>query len=128
MDCASSDASSGVSKRQALLLSSEPVDVVSSAEKACAVNAFAEMGADQITADAIYLLERISRLGLGEVSERDMHVATKSRLRTKDDLMPAVQRLADHGYLASVPTKPTKERGRPASPRYKVWEYRTEIT
>jgi hypothetical protein len=90
--------------------------------KACAINAFSQMGADRLAADAAYLLERISRLGLDEVSERDMHVATRPRLRTKDDLIPAVQRLVDHGYLAKVPGKPSKERGRPASPRYKVWD------
>jgi replicative DNA helicase len=96
--------------------------------KACAVTAFTEMGADLVTANAAYLLERISRLGLDEVSERDMHVAARSRLKTKDDLIPAVQRLVDHGYIAPLPIKPSKERGRPASPRYKIWEYSTQIT
>ena len=31
--------------------------------KACAINAFAEMGADRVTADAVYLLGRIEHLG-----------------------------------------------------------------
>jgi replicative DNA helicase len=93
--------------------------------KACAINAFVEMGADPVTADAVYLLGRISRLGQAEVSERDMHVAVKSRLRTKEVLLPAVQRLVDHGYLAPIPVKLSGARGRPSSPCYKVWEYRT---
>jgi replicative DNA helicase len=95
--------------------------------KACAINAFTEMGADHVTADAVYLLGRIIRLGGDEVSERDMHVATQSRFKAKADLMPALNRLVDHGYLAPVPAaKPTG--GRPASPRYKIHPYATKAT
>jgi hypothetical protein len=88
--------------------------------KACAIKAFTEMGADLVTADAIYLLDRIRSLGADEVSERDMHVATKSRFKKKADLLPAVDRLVEHGYLLPIPAALTGERGRPASPRYKV--------
>lgn len=96
--------------------------------KACAINAFSEMGTDHVTADAIYLLERIGRLGEDEVSERDLHAASsRARFRTKADLMPALDRLVDHGYLAPMPdAKPTG--GRPASPRYKVHPLATEAT
>jgi replicative DNA helicase len=86
--------------------------------KACASRAFTEIGTDRVTADAIYLLDRIKRLNRKEVSERDMHVATQSRFKTKDALMPAVGRLVDHGYLEPLPAKPTG--GRPASPSYTV--------
>jgi hypothetical protein len=89
--------------------------------KACAVNAFTEMGTDYVTADAVYLLERIERLGADEVSERDLHAASsRARFATKGDLMPALDRLIDHGYLAPIPAKRSGERGRPASPRYKI--------
>jgi hypothetical protein len=95
--------------------------------KACAINAFTEMGADHVTGDAVYLLHRIVGLGGDEVSERDAHVATQSRFRTKADLMPALDRLIDHGYLAPMPApKPTG--GRPASPRYRVHPQATEAT
>ena len=86
--------------------------------KACAIRAFGEMGTDKVTADAIYLLDRISRLNQTEISQRDMHVATQSRFKTKDALIPAIARLVDHGHLERLPDRPTG--GRPASPRYTV--------
>jgi hypothetical protein len=95
--------------------------------KASAINAFIQMGADTGTANATYLLDRITRLGQDEVSERDMHVATQSRFKTKADLMPPLERLIDHGYLAPMPpAKPTG--GRPASLRYKVHPQATQAT
>jgi replicative DNA helicase len=96
--------------------------------KACAVNAFNEMGTDQGTADAVYLLDRIQRLDQEQVSERDMHVATKSRFKKKADLIPALERLVEYGYLILIPAAPTEERGRPASPRYRVHPCGTERT
>jgi len=87
--------------------------------KAAAIKAFVEMGTDLETEDAIYLLDRVRRLGADELSERDMHVATKSRFKKKAALMVAVHRLVDHGYL--IPEeKPPPTGGRPASPRYRV--------
>jgi replicative DNA helicase len=88
--------------------------------KANAINAFIEMGTDMGTADAVYLLDRIQHLGLHEVSERDLHVATKSRFKKKDDLLPALDRLVDHGYLIPLPVPEPTGAGRPASPRYRV--------
>jgi replicative DNA helicase len=86
--------------------------------KASAINAFTEMGTDQGTADAIYLLERIRYLGQDEVSERDLYRAAK-RLKTKQDLRPPLDRLIDQGYLVRLPT-PESTGGRPASARYRV--------
>jgi replicative DNA helicase len=86
--------------------------------KACAIRAFTEMGTDPVTADAIYLLDRIKSLAQDEVSERDMHVATQSRFKTKDAMMPALSRLVEQGSLERLVVEPTG--GRPASPRYKV--------
>lgn len=96
--------------------------------KACAINAFTEMGADHVTADAIYLLDRIVGLDVDVVSEREMHVATQSRFKKKSDLLPALDRLLDHGYLAPIATASTGGRGRPASPRYKIHEMATRRT
>lgn len=96
--------------------------------KAAAINAFAEMGTDQRTADAVYLLERIRLLGQDEVSERDVHVASsRSRFPTKADLKLVLSLLVDHGYLAPLP-KPEPTGGRPASPRYRVHPRITEDT
>ncbi len=88
--------------------------------KACAINAFSEMGTDHVTADAIYILERIHGIGDDEVSERDLFTAiSRARFKTMTDLVPALERLVDHRYLAPMPRgKPTG--GRPASARYKV--------
>lgn len=95
--------------------------------KACAIRAFNEMGTDRVTADAVYLLERIGRIGQEEVSERDLHVACKSRFKKKADLLPALDRLVEHGYLLPLPAAgPTG--GRPASPRYRVHPRGTEGT
>lgn len=88
--------------------------------KACAVNAFAEMGTDQDTADAVYLLTRIHSLDVDEVSERDIFTAcSRSRFGKKADMMPAIGRLVDHGYLIKMDSS-TGTGGRPASARYKV--------
>jgi hypothetical protein len=88
--------------------------------KACAINAFAEMGTDRVTADAVYLLDRIATMDADEVSERDLFTASsRGKFKSMADLVPALHRLVDHRYLALMKTsKPT--RGRPASPRYKV--------
>jgi replicative DNA helicase len=96
--------------------------------RACAINAFIEMRTDPITGDAVYLLDRIKHLGRDEVSERDLHMASsRARFHTKADLMPAIQRLIDHGYLVPMPPpKPTG--GRPASQRYRVHPDATEGT
>lgn len=86
--------------------------------RAAAVNSFWEMGTDQRTADAVYLLQRIQGLGVTEVSEREMQRAAK-RFQRKDDLMEAVAILVDHGYLVSLPA-PESTGGRPPSRRYRV--------
>jgi replicative DNA helicase len=99
--------------------------------KACAIKAFTEMGADRVTADAVYLLERIKTLAVETktISERDMHAASsRSRFKTKQDLKPALDRLVDHGYLAALPTVKQTERGRPPSPRYQVHALVTKNT
>jgi replicative DNA helicase len=88
--------------------------------KAAAINVFSEMGTDQVTADAIYLLDRIAAMGVDEVSERDLFTASsRGKFKSMANLAPALRRLVDHRYLNQMPTsKPS--RGRPASPRYGV--------
>jgi replicative DNA helicase len=88
--------------------------------KASAINAFIDMGADPATTDAMYLLGRLqANASDGEVvSERDMQRLAQ-RFAKKADLMAAIGRLADHGYL--IPQDiPRSTGGRPPSPRYKV--------
>jgi hypothetical protein len=86
--------------------------------RACAVRAFATMSTDQGTADAIYLLGRIVGLRAVEASERDIFNAARSRFKTKTELQPALERLADHGFIALIPGERPTGRGRPPSPRY----------
>jgi replicative DNA helicase len=88
--------------------------------RSCAIKAFSTMGTDRITADAVYLLRRIKSLGADEVSERDMQRAAK-RFKTLEEMLPAVDRLADHGWIVPLPDSgPTG--GRPASRKYRVTE------
>jgi hypothetical protein len=88
--------------------------------KAAAINVFAEMDADDNTADAVYLLRRVAALDVDEVSERDLFTAcSRSRFPTKADMAPALKRLVDHGYLLPLDTpKPTG--GGRVSPLFKV--------
>lgn len=86
--------------------------------RACAIKAFTAMGTDRSTADAEYLLDRIRHLGAEEVSERDMQRAAK-RFKSREELLPAVDRLVDHGWLIPLPP-PAATGGRPASRRYRV--------
>ena len=51
-----------------------------------------------------------------EVSERDIHMATRSRSRTVTDMRPALTRVVDHGWLIALPTEAPTDKGRPASP------------
>lgn len=96
--------------------------------KAAAIQAFSQMGTDQGTADAIYLLDRVRHLAVDEVSQRELHVATRSRFRTKGELLPVIDRLVDHGYLTPLATGKPEGRGRPASPRYEVHTQTTQHT
>ena len=102
--------------------------------KACAINVFAQMDVDPVTLDAQYLLSRVERLvqdmpagGPFEVSERELHMASKGKLRTKEALKPALKKLDDHGHLIPLEApKPTG--GRPASPRYRINDHVTKAT
>ena len=93
--------------------------------KHCAIKAFCDMGTDPQTAEAVYLLGRIEQLGEEELSERDIHRATKSKFKKKADLLPAIDRLVEHGYL--IPAAPTGPTGcPPAAPRYRVHAHGTK--
>jgi hypothetical protein len=89
--------------------------------KACAIRAFAEMGADRITSDALYLLDRLIRLETDYVSERDLFTAcNRSRFSTKEHMTPALNRLIEHGFLARQQQTERSGGGRAASPLYRV--------
>ena len=96
--------------------------------RACAMKAFTELAVDEVTADAVYLLSRIGRLGLDELTERQMHQATDQRIKTKAKLMPALQWLIDFGWVARIPTETPSGPGRRPSPRYRLHPRCTEST
>lgn len=88
--------------------------------KAAAIRAFSEMGADQITNNGAYLVDRISHLGGQEVSERDLFsMCSRTRFRTMTNLRPVITRLIDHRCLMPVSGQ-RKTGGRPSSGRYLV--------
>lgn len=93
--------------------------------KASAIRAFGtEMGMDQVTADAVYLLGRIKDLGKEVFTGRDL-IRKARRFKTVADMTPAVERLIDHGYLMGLPALlgdavTGAKGGRPAAARYTV--------
>ena len=88
--------------------------------KACAINVFIEMGTDDATTDAVFLLDRIDQLGVTELSERDIHRAGRSRFTTKAALQAPLARLVENGYLAELESPEPEKRGRRPSVRYRV--------
>ena len=95
--------------------------------RACAINTFAEMSQDSVTAAAIYLRDRLLSQPVDELSERDIHILVRRRFLTKAELMPVIGRLIDTGWLIKLPP-PDPTGGRPASPRYCVYRLCTKAT
>ena len=96
--------------------------------RGCAIKAFMELAVDEVTADASYLLSKIGRLEVDELSEREMHQATDQRFKTKNQLMPALQRLIDFGWVARIPAENSTGPGRRPSPRYRLHPLCTQST
>ena len=88
--------------------------------KAQAIRAFLTMQTPQGIADMAYVLRAITRTGLEEMSERDIHRETRSRFPTVDELRPVIAGLADRNFLALQPEPPSKGPGRKPSPRYAI--------
>lgn len=94
--------------------------------KASAEAAFGDMRTDQATADAIYLLSRLSKVQDGIVSERDLHYLSRSRFKSKAEFMAPFSRLVEHGYLVLLP-EPEHRTGRKPSPRYGIHPHAWEV-
>lgn len=84
-----------------------------------AVGVYSDIGADDTTRSAVYLLDRIRAHGQTVVSERDLLRIARA-LRSRADLLPPMTRLIDHGWLTAVEVKPPSGPGRPGSPKYTV--------
>jgi len=92
-----------------------------------AVAAFAAMHTDQVTADAVYLLDRLRRHPEATISARDMHYLTRSRFRTRADLEAPLIRLLERGWIAALPEPDPDGRGRRPSPVYAIHPEAQEV-
>lgn len=68
--------------------------------RAHAARAFDDMGRDQATRDALYLLDVLRRFEVDEVSVRNLYRAAK--WRTVDERKVVIDRLAEHGYVVRL--------------------------
>lgn len=90
--------------------------------------AFAEMGADPVVEDAKHLVRWLQRNDpVGQITRRDLFIATRSRFKKVEAIDPALRLLTDHGYLRDAAVAdPTPDesgrlpRGRKPSPTYDV--------
>jgi replicative DNA helicase len=88
--------------------------------KATAINVFTGM-ADPNIADAVYLLDRVASLDSDEMSQRELfNACSRPRFPTMAAMLPALNRLVEHGWLISLEASKSTKAGRPASPRYMV--------
>ena len=79
-----------------------------------ALAAFDLMGnADPTREDAQHVLSWILRQHHTDFTQRQAHIAVRSRVQKVADLEPALDLLADHGYIAPRPADPNRGRGRP---------------
>ncbi|WP_313896014.1 YfjI family protein [Streptomyces sp. YIM 98790] len=84
-----------------------------------ALAAFDAMGADPTVDRAHSLLDVLRTHGWREVTRRDLFATlSRSEFPTVADLEPAVQLLAEHGWLREELPARTGRRGRPPAPRY----------
>jgi hypothetical protein len=84
--------------------------------KATAINVFTGM-ADPNIADAVYLLDRVASLDSEEMSQRELfNACSRPRFPTMAALLPALNRLVEHGWLISLEVSKSTKAGRPASP------------
>lgn len=86
-----------------------------------ALAVFDQMAADPGADDARHVLDWILRTGRTEFTRRDAFSAlSRLRFRKVADLDPALQTLAEHGFLRQLEPPPGLRAGRPASPRWEV--------
>jgi hypothetical protein len=88
--------------------------------KVHAVRAFTAMQMDPATANAVYLLKQIAKVGGTEISRRDLHYVSRARFSTVEMVDAPIQRLIDHGFLTWLPEVPTKRPGRRPSPHLAI--------
>ncbi|MCV7317267.1 hypothetical protein H7J77_17165 [Mycolicibacillus parakoreensis] len=52
--------------------------------------------------------------------QRRARLRAARAFKSKDDLLPAITRLTEHGYLEALPEPDRDGRGRPGSPNYRL--------
>ncbi len=80
--------------------------------------AFSLMGADDVTANAMFSLEVIGRKGLNGFKTSDLMRASK-KFKTADATNEVLKRLTEMGYLREEKPE-SKKSGRPPAPKYHV--------
>ncbi|GAA4963061.1 YfjI family protein [Pseudonocardia tropica] len=86
-----------------------------------ALAVFDQMAAEPEVDDARHVLDWILRTGRTEFTRREAFSAlSRLRFRRVADLDPALQTLAEHGFLRQMEPPPGPRTGRPASPRWEV--------
>jgi len=86
-----------------------------------AKSAFIAMGTDQVTADAIFVLDHLKREAVVEFTVRDVHVKLgTNRFPKVDDLKAALDLLEDHHWIHSQPEPEHKGPGRKPSRTYRT--------
>jgi hypothetical protein len=88
--------------------------------RAHALAAFAEMGADPLVEDAVYVLAWIEREALTAFTKRDAHRGCQ-RFKKVAEVLPALDLLEQHGYVRRLEPPPgPRPPGQPPSPTYLV--------
>jgi hypothetical protein len=93
-----------------------------------ALAAFGMLGATGTT-DAQYVLDYLVRRQATEFSIRDLHSELpRGRFATAEDVVAAVRKLEEHGYVLRMPEPERRGPGRSPSPRFRVLHLPTEST
>lgn len=82
--------------------------------------AYAEMGADPLVEEAMYLVRWIRRKGLRRFTRREAYQDARRRFKKVEEMDPPLQLLVEHGHIRQEASPPRKGAGRNPSPVYAV--------
>jgi len=92
-----------------------------------AKTAYKLMGADKQLLNAKYMLRQIekkrSKFADMEITRYQIYRLCRSRIKRDGDMTPALELLAEHGYIREVETEHSGVAGRPPSPKYLISPY-----
>jgi hypothetical protein len=85
-----------------------------------ALAAFGLMGADPAIADARHVLRVLGDRDMNEFTKRNLFQIVRGRIKSVQELEPALVVLEEHGYIRERPTVRRSGPGRKPSPMYEV--------